>query len=283
MKWWPFLAGVLLAALLAVAADQASAQALATPAPPPASLRQQPGAPLPLEMKLVDDLGQPVRLGDYFQNGRPVLLVLGYYRCPQLCGLLMHGLLEALQRSAVPRRDWRIVGVSIDPGDTPATARARRNLDLAYADFLLGAQAADAPLDLHLLTASAADERRLARLAGFFDTAADPDDRAARAAGPRYDQTPPPIVATEAGQGSPNQMGHQIDADELKIALADAAGDRIASVTSRIALLCAHFNPHVGRHSATVMNGLRVLGVLLALMLGAWCWRRRGQGHGAPG
>jgi protein SCO1/2 len=283
MKRWPFLAGILLCALLAVAAGQAHAQALALPAPPSAALEQQLGAPLPLAMKLVDDLGRPVRLGDYFQDGRPVLLVLGYYRCPQLCGLLMHGLLEALQQSAVPRRDWRIVGVSIDPGDTTATARARRNLDLAYAEFLLGARAADAPLELHLLTASADDARRLARLAGFTYSAVPTDDQAARAAGARFAHPAAVIVATAQGKVSRYLMGIQFDARELKVALADAAGDRIASVSSRIALLCAHFDPHVGRHSASVMNGLRVLGVLLAVMLGAWCWQRRGQGKGTPG
>lgn len=270
-----------LALLLALWAQLAGAQPLAIPPPPSAAIAQQLGAQLPLQMRLVDDLGRPVRLGDYFQDGRPVLLVLGYYRCPQLCGLLMHGLLEGLQDSAVPRDQWRIVGVSIDPEDNVVTARARRNLDLAYADFLLGAQAPDAPLDLHLLTAPAATSRRLARQAGFsFTPVAAPAGRHGGEpfAAARFAHPAAVLVVTPQGRISRYLMGIQFDGADLKVALADAAGDRIGSITSRIALLCAHFDPKVGRHSELVMNGLRVLGLALTALLAGWCWRRRGAG-----
>jgi protein SCO1 len=266
--------------VLASAAMQgAQAQPLALPPPPAAGIDQRPGATLPLRMALLDDSGQRVYLGDYFSAGRPVLLVLGYYRCPQLCGLLMHGLLESLHESGLSRRDWRIVGVSIDPQDTPATARARRERDLAYADFLLGAQAADAPPDLHLLTASARDSQALARQVGYLSQAL--DDDAARVAGPRFAHPAAVIVATPDGKVSQYLMGIQFDAAELKVALADAAGDRIGAITSRVALLCAHFDPKVGRHSSAVMTTLRVGGIALAASLAGWCWRRRNAGERA--
>jgi protein SCO1/2 len=277
------LAAAMLATLLGFI-SRAGAQPLAMPPPPPAAIEQQLGVQLPLEMPMLDDLGRPVRLGDYFQDGRPVLLVLGYYRCPQLCGLLMHGLLEGLQESGLPRREWRIVGVSIDPEDNVATARQRRNLDLAYADFLLGSQAPDAPLDLHLLTAASADSRRLARQTGFSFTPVSAASLAQQADPParaRFAHPASVMVVTPQGRISRYLMGIQFDAGDLKVALADAAGDRIGSVTSRIALLCAHFDPKVGRHSDLVMNGLRALGLTLVALLGAWCWRRRDTHEGA--
>jgi protein SCO1 len=270
-----------LAMLLAAWVQLAGAQPLAIPPPPSAAIAQRLGAQLPLQMRLVDDLGRPVQLGDYFHDGRPVLLVLGYYRCPQLCGLLMHGLLEGLQESGLPRRDWRIVGVSIDPQDNVATARARRNLDLAYADFLLGAQTPDAPLDLHLLTAPELSSRRLAQQAGFSfsplsaASSTHDTDPLARA---RFAHPATVLLVTPQGKISRYLMGIQFDGADLKVALADAAGDRIGSLTSRIALLCAHFDPKVGRHSELVMNGLRVLGLALTALLAGWCWRRRGAG-----
>ncbi len=150
----------LLAALAVLLALGASAQPLALPAPPHASLEQQPGALLPLDAQLRDDLGQAVRLGDYFHPDQPVLLVPSYYRCTQLCGLLMQGLLQSLQASGLPRSDWRIVAFSIDPGDAPADAHRRRDLDLAYASFLDGAHDADTPLHLDVLVCSPARERR---------------------------------------------------------------------------------------------------------------------------
>jgi len=80
-----------------------------------------------------DDRNAPAHLSDYFAPRTPVLLVLGYYRCPQLCGLVMHSLLDGLQASGVPSTQWRIVGLGIDPQETPADAHGRREQDLAYA------------------------------------------------------------------------------------------------------------------------------------------------------
>jgi protein SCO1/2 len=272
-----------IAACALLLAAAAAAQPLALPAAPSAAIEQRIGAQLPLDMKLVDDTGRAVRLGDYFTGERPVLLVLGYYQCPQLCGLLMHGLLEGLQDSGLPRRQWRIVGVSIDPQDTPATARARRELDRAYADFLLGSRQADAPLDLHLLVASAADSQRLARRVGFDYTGTAAGDHAALKAGARFAHPAAVMVVTPRGEVSRYFMGITFEPAELRSALAGARGGALGVVTDRIALLCAHFDPAVGRHSAAVMNGLRLLGLVGVVAFAAWGWRRRNpQGGAAP-
>ncbi len=256
----------------------AAAQPLAIPEPPRAGLEQKPGTQLPLDLPLVDEAGRAVRLGDYFSGGRPVLLVLGYYRCPQLCGLLMHGLLQGLHESRVPRAAWRIVGVSIDPQDSPATARQRRELDLSYAAFLDGGPRHDAP-DLHLLSAPAAQSQRLAQRVGFTYQRTPGEDNA-QTPGARYAHPATVIVATPQGKVSSYLMGTHFDAADLDTALARAARGEAATVTDRIALLCAHFDPHWGRHSEAVMNGLRAGGLLLAASLALWCWRRRGPAAG---
>jgi protein SCO1 len=250
------------AAFALLLAASAAAQPLALPAAPAAAIEQRIGAQLPLDMKLVDDLGGVVRLGDYFDGERPVLLVLGYYQCPQLCGLLMHGLLEGLQESKVSRRQWRIVGVSIDPQDTPATARARRELDRAYADFLLGSRQADAPLDLHLLVAAPGD--------------------AALQAGARFAHPAAVMVVTPRGEVSRYFMGINFAPAELRSGLARARGGAVGVMSERIALLCAHFDPTVGRHSGAVMNGIRLLALIGVTGFAAWAWLRRGPGTGAP-
>jgi protein SCO1/2 len=227
---------------------------------PRAALEQHIGARLPLELRVVDHSGAPHRLADYFADGRSVLLVPGYYRCPQLCGLVMHAVLESLKRSGVAGDRWRIVAFSIDAKETTADAHARRDADLAYSRFL----AMPEP-DLHLLTLEAADARRLARLIGYAF-----ENQPAQIAHPASI-----VVVTPHGTVSRYFNGVQFDAPELRVALADAAGDRVGGVTSRLALLCAHFDPHAGRWTAVVMNAVRVICALLVLSLGAWCWRRR--------
>lgn len=249
----------------------ASAGPLALPPPPNASLQEHPGARLPLDLPLRDDLGQPARLRDYLHPGRPVLLVPGYYHCTQLCGLLMHGLLEALQKSGLPRTQWRIVGVSIAPDDTPADARRRRDLDLAYAAFLAGAQAAPADLHLDLLVAGASDAQRLARTIGYRYQAL-PQERGQPT---QYAHPATVIVATPDGRVSRYFNGVQFDPKALRLALVDASGGSVGTVSDRIALLCAHFDPAVGRFSGGVMLGTRVVGTLTLLALALFAWRHR--------
>jgi protein SCO1/2 len=241
----------------------ATAQPLSLPPPPPdAGLQQRLDTPLPPELPLLDSTGRPVHLGDTFGD-RPVLLVLGYYRCTQLCGLLMHGLLQALHDSDLPRSAYRIVRVSIDPADTPATAQGVREANLAYADVLEGARAPDAPLDLRLLTGTEPALRSLAQALGWRYR------RAGDAGGPEDGYAHPAVVAvlTPEGRVSRYLPGMRFDPAALRLALVDAGEGRIGGVSDRLALLCAHLDERLGRHSAAVLQGARTVGLLTALAL----------------
>ncbi|MGA8940641.1 MAG: SCO family protein, partial [Acidobacteriaceae bacterium] len=46
---------------------------------------QHLNAQLPLSAAFVDDHGQPVTLGKYFDGKHPVILTTVYYNCPMLC------------------------------------------------------------------------------------------------------------------------------------------------------------------------------------------------------
>ena len=250
-----------------------AAQPLELPPPPDAPLEQRIGATLPLDLRVLDEHGDHHRLSDFIDGNRPVLLVAGYYRCPQLCGLLMHGLLDGLRASGVPRDAWRIVRFSIDPRETPADARVRADIDRGYADAAIGAAPAPA-LDLHLLTLAPAGIARLTRAIGYgfapLDARDDDPDRFAHPA--------TVTLLTPHGTVSRYFNGLSFAGPELRVALADAAGDRLGSVTGRLALLCAHFDPHPGRHTEAVMGAIRAGSLLLAAGLAGWCWRRRRGG-----
>src|SRR6476661_8639851 len=45
-------------------------------------IEQKLGEQLPLETELKNEDGNAVKLGDYFNHGRPVILALVYYECP---------------------------------------------------------------------------------------------------------------------------------------------------------------------------------------------------------
>jgi protein SCO1/2 len=112
---------------LAAGAGLAHAQLAAPPAVRQAGLDERPGAQLPLDLGFTDSTGRAVRLGDYFGDGKPVLLLLTYTRCAMLCSLVLRGTGKALAGlDQPPGRDFRVVNVSIDPRDTPHEAARKQ-------------------------------------------------------------------------------------------------------------------------------------------------------------
>src|SRR5206468_921365 len=62
---------------------------------------------LPSGLRFCDEHGRSIRLGDYFDGSRPVILVLVQYRCPMLCNLVLNGLTESL-RDLAGKRGFRV-------------------------------------------------------------------------------------------------------------------------------------------------------------------------------
>jgi protein SCO1 len=276
----------LAAGLVCALATVASAAIYPGANAPPVAYRQRLGAVLPLDAPFVDASGGAVRLGDYFRGDAahpavPVLVVLGYYRCRNLCETEMEGVLQALAASGLARRDYRVLAVSIDPDETPADAAARRRLDLQVADFSVTHstdRAAEQPPTLDALVGPAASIERLTTQAGFIFAR---DKAPAAASGSEVDQPTTFahaagfLVATPDGRISQYFLGVRHDPVALRRAVDEAAGDAIGRAVDSLFLLCAHLDPTLGRFTADVMLGLRLLGLGLALLLGTWIWRYR--------
>ncbi len=252
---------------------------------PKVAIEQHLGAHLPLDAQFTDASGRAVRLGDYFRSGAsraaaPVVLVLGYFRCPNLCETEMEGVLQALAESGLPRRAYRVLAVSIDAGETAADAAARRRIDLQVADFAAAGNvaASSEPLVLDALVGDGASIDRLARQVGFVfvagaararsgDTSVADARTFAHAAGF--------VVASPDGRVSRYFLGVRHDPAALRRAIDEAAGDGIGNAVASLLLLCAHLDPTLGHLSAAVMLGLRLLGIGLAAFGGFWIWRHR--------
>ena len=227
---------------------------------PDASLQERLGAAVPLDVAVRDAPGRSTLLADYFDARTPVLLVLGYYRCPQLCGLVMHGLLDALHAAAVPAERWSVVGLSIDPQDAPVDAHRRREQDLAYARWL---QPGAAPR-LDLLVAAPADVARIARAVGVRNVAQ----------GEGFVHPATVVVLTPKGQVAGYVNGVGPDASALRAALSQAAEGSVGGWRSRLAVLCSHFDPALGRHSGAVVAAMRALAVATVVLLAGFAWRQ---------
>ena len=91
---------------------------------------QKLGSQLPLQEAFRDEAGRTVRLSDVF-DGKPLVLALVYFHCPNLCSVVRADLFDALYASGMtPGRDYSLVALSIDPSETSTDATSAKADDL---------------------------------------------------------------------------------------------------------------------------------------------------------
>lgn len=214
--------------------------------------RQQPGQELPRDIPLTDEAGRTVLLGQHF-DGRPVILDLGYYHCPTLCGVVRADLIAAVQASGLSSgHDFRLVALSIDPAETPRDAARAKAADLAQSGF--------AGADWNYLTGPADSITAVADAVGFrsrFD--------------PALKQFLHPaglVVLTGAGRVSSYLLGVGYTGGDLRAAILRAGAGGVARASLPILLLCFHFDPTTGRYTLAIEKVLRLMAVLTVLTLG---------------
>lgn len=243
---------VLLACLLVLSAETAKA------ATPPDlsgfSYEPKPGSQLPLQAVFHDEGGNAIRLRDVV-SGRPLILALVYFRCPNLCGVVRDDLLYALQQSGlIAGKDYELAAVSIDPTETRADARAAKADDLARYP-VAGASAA-----LHFLTGTSDTIEQLTKAVGFryeLD--------------PAYKQFIHPagiVLATSSGVVSNYLLGVGYSPANVTRGVAAAARGNTPATAIPVLLLCFHFDASTGRYTLAVMKVLRVGAALTVLVIG---------------
>jgi len=125
---------------------------------------QKLGDMLPLDAEFTDENGQPVKLGQYFNKGRPVILALVYYECPMLCNQVLNGLTGSLKGiNFNAGKDFDVLAVSFD-------ARENEKPDLAKnkkASYMVRYGRPGTENGWHFLTGSQASIDAITGAAGF--------------------------------------------------------------------------------------------------------------------
>lgn len=232
------------------------------------AIEERLGQSIALDVPLVDHTGAQVKLADYFQAKRPVILVLNYYSCPTLCSLVLNGMLEGMRGLEFSvGKEYQLVSVSIDPREKSELAKSKRAAYLTA----LGTERTSAMTDRDwpFLTGSEQNVSGIAKAVGFhyrYDAAT---NQYAHAAGI--------FVLTPDGRISRVLYGIQFSARDLRLALVEASQGGIGSPVDRLLLLCYHYDPQTRRYGLTPMGLMRIGGVLTVVVLGMYllsAWRR---------
>jgi protein SCO1/2 len=214
---------------------------------------QHPGQQISRDLVFRDEKGRALKLGELWGN-RPVILVLGYYRCPMLCTMINDGLINALENlRANVGADFDVVELSIDPDETPAAAAERKAL------YVRRYGRSDAATGWHCLVGDAKAITQLADEVGYR-YAYDLEIK-------QYAHPSGVIVLTPAGKISRYVFGATFNSTELRDALAAAKEGKSGSVLSQIFLLCYHYNPITGKYAALILSVLRIASIATVFVI----------------
>lgn len=236
--------------------------------PPPDLLQrvgfdQNLGAQVPLDAVFHDANGKPVQLRELL-DGKPALLVPGYYTCRNLCGVVRAGVANAVRRSGLmPGEQFNVLLVSIDPHDSAANARtAQSNDELAHPRASIG--------DWHYLSGAQDAIAPLMRSIGFRYFFDDRDDQYAHAAGI--------VLLTPQGRIAQYLFGVQFAPETLRLALVSASHGAIGNIVDRLLLLCCDYDASTGRYTVTIDRVMQGLGIATAVILiGGIVWLLRAE------
>ena len=246
--------------LIGAAALLALAPAVA-PAEPGGALKgvkfdQNLDAQVPLNLRFRDGNGREVVLAEYFGK-RPVILVMGYKKCPMLCSQVLSELTRSLKPlEASVGKDFDIVNVSINPRELPAEADSQRRI------YLRQYNRPGAEAGWHALVGDQKAIDALADAVGFKYQYSEKLNLYAHAAGF--------AILTPTGRISRYFYGVEYPARELKPALANAAVSKIAAPISKVLLFCYDYDPTTGRYTFAIMSVIRVLGLVTVLTFGVF-------------
>lgn len=223
------------------------------------------GAELDLDLRFTNHEGESVRLGDYFDGERPVLITLNYYRCKTLCNLQLNSLTDTLTNFEwAPGQNYRIVTVSIDPRETAELARDKR---AAHLEALGRGE-----VDWNFLVGDALQVRMLAAQLGVgyaYDAEQD-----------QYAHPAVLMFVSPDGKLARYLYGLTYTPGDLKFALMEAAEGRVGSTMDKLILSCFHYDATIGKYGPFAMGIMRLGGALMVVIVGiplVFAWRRERQ------
>jgi protein SCO1 len=219
---------------------------------------------IPTDLTFRDHEGRTVRLADYVDGRRPLLLTFAYHSCPTLCSMVLGAVTKGISDVDWTAGDqYEIVTISIDPNDTPERAAEKRA-------ELLDTYGRDAASDAWPFLVG--DEESIERITDavgfryFYDS--------------RQEQFAHPAVIvflTPAAKVARYIYGLEFAPASIRMALLEASEGRSITTTERVLLYCYAYDPAVGSYVLMATQIMKLGGLLTILVLGgflATLWRR---------
>lgn len=244
-----------LAAALAVTGG-ARAQVLSDKLPAPIEdleVADKRGQFIPKDIQLYNAKGEAVYIGDYFNTGKPTVLLLVYYSCPKLCEVMLNDFNKIVNDLTFDiGEDYQVIVVSFDHTNTTSMAAGKQTL--MQAGYRRGLS--DLGKQRYLFhTATAIDARRLADAVGF-DYKFLPQSGEFSHPSVRY-------ILTPDGRVSNYILGIGPDPTQLRLAILAAGEGQISqSVADFFMQFCFDWDPTLGKYTLQAMRVMQLGGIV---------------------
>ncbi|MCC6277591.1 MAG: SCO family protein [Oligoflexia bacterium] len=221
---------------------------------------------LGLKAEFNDDKGQAVTLEKYFNKGKPVLLSLVYFGCPNICTFVLNGVVDSLKKINLnPGKDFEVVVISIDPNEKPDLASEKK------INYLEAFGKPETAQGWHFLTGSDTHIKSVASQIGFRYKWDEKSKQFAHGSAV--------FVLTPNGQISRYLYGIQYAPQDMKLALLEAGQGKIGSFVDRIILFCFYYDTATKKYvllADRLMTGVAAgTAIILAIFLGNFWLRER--------
>jgi protein SCO1/2 len=221
---------------------------------------ERPGNMVPLDTQLVNSEGKAVRLGDSFDQGKPVVLALAYYDCPVACPAVLDAMTRCFNGlDYAIGKDFNVVVVSFNPKNTTMMAADAKRTALGGYSRPKTPQI-EAGWRFH--TASAEASGAVADAVGFKYRFL-PDSG-------QYSHPIGIFVLTPQGRVSKYFYGFEYPAADMKMALIGASEGKMAlTLGDRLVLFCYHYDPKTGTFTFAAYRLMQAGAVVTMVLLAA--------------
>jgi protein SCO1/2 len=272
------------AAILALVLSAATAARAQVP-PPPSQMADPPtvlkniridqklDAQVPADLVFKDEDGKTAKLGDYFGK-RPMILVLVYFKCPQLCTVVLTDLLHSLNglMGMSVGQQFDVLTVSFDPKEGPDLAAAKKK------SYLKEYGRRGASDGWHFLTGQQDSITRLTDAVGFRYQWSEEYQQFMHASGL--------MILTPNGKISQYFYGIDFAPNDLRTALNRAGNDEIGVPSDEILFYCLHYDPRTGKYGLIIDRVMKMAGGLTVLAISTFLlvmFRRDMRGNNMRG
>lgn len=222
------------------------------------------------DLEFLDEEGKPLKLASFFTDGKPVLLNIVYYKCPNLCNLYLNGFVEGLKKTKwTAGNQFRVVTISMDARETSQLAKEKKIAYMAEYGRPEGA------LGWHFLTGTEANIKKIAEQVGFEFRWDEATQQFAHAA----------VTTILSPQGKVTRYiyGIQPEPQTIRLGLLEASQGAVGNVVDKIIMYCFHYDPTQSKYTLYVFNLMKIIASLFAVVMAIILvpyWMREGRRFG---